>query len=83
MDAFFDKHNDKTQDRDKDYLTVREAQDFFEEILDLDYSQPKAKATFRKIMSILDPLGENIIRRADVMQWLSLPGFVKAIVVED
>ena len=61
-------------------MTREESKAFFKDLLNLDYSKAKHRATLRNIMKILD-VGETYeVAKHVALDWLMQPNFVTAIV---
>ena len=52
------KYFDEFDTDQKGYLTLSEAKQFFATLLDLKYSRSRDRATFRKILKVIDPTNE-------------------------
>lgn len=55
--------------------------EFFALLLNLKYSQPNHKATFRKIVKIIDLEHERKFHKQNVLKFFTLPNFMNVIVV--
>lgn len=64
-------------------MTLVETKQFFAALLELDYSVPKHRATFRKIMKMIDIDNQHIAYKENVLQFFSLSNFTELIVVQD
>jgi two pore calcium channel protein, plant len=76
IEAYFDKFDEDK----KGHLTLPEAKEFFALVLDLNFRKSKDRATFRKIMKLVDIENNRIVHKPEVMQFFSMSNFLEVIV---
>lgn len=59
------------------------AKKFFAQILDLKYTKSKDRATFRKIMKLVDVEGNRVALKENVLNFFTLPDFLSVIVRQE
>ena len=62
---------------------MKEAERFFEQVLDFDYKKKDDVLAFRKVMKILDPEKKLKIYREKLMSWFESPNFLDQIHPEE
>lgn len=63
-------------------MTLEEAKEFFALVLDLNFKKSKDRATFRKIMKLVDIENNHIVHKPEVIQFFSLSNFLDVIVTQ-
>lgn len=76
---YFDEY-DRGQ---KGFLTLEECKKFFAMLLELDYNKAKDRATFRKIVKLIDIDNTQEARKENVIQFFTLPNFLEVIVKQE
>ena len=64
-------------------MDLNEAKSFFSTLLDLDFHKNRHKATFRKIMKLVDVENKHYVTKENAVHFFCLPNFLDIVMVKE